>query len=490
MRKIVIPQDALNRHKETLGEALLWYLDKLANGVPIIWGKGKCDEGEKNSGSNIGKSTKGTEGENRESNKRYANYYRAENEAEKSYWRRVHDEFKIKFILTATPDVLLEFARDNKAELDKLGSKSDNFNTVVGELFAWDKFRAGEVLVKSEPIKCKVGENNKTQNAGQEVECAKITWSKDKGWSFAEFVRQLDVRYCPYCNAETVGAVDIVKREVKTTKQTGDEKIVETPKESFSAIDHILPKGDYPLLALSLYNLVPACYRCNSQFKHEEDPLEKSKLIESGGGKTGELLRLLHPYVHNIHKWFRFDYRPRTVEHLFLNEDPLTRNKEDSPLVITRKIPEGLPDRDGKRNNSIYFDVIRGYLDEFHILDSYRDLYATEINEILKMEMICTPTFVETMKGAWPGMGDEDFDLVFRRTSLDPREINKHRFAKLIIDLHKQIGDEVFLEEWGKNSDEEQSAKARREAHQAAWEARKKVIEESFHEKLSSSSAK
>lgn len=39
-------------------------------------------------------------------------------------------------------------------------------------------------------------------------------------------------------------------------------------------------------------------------------------------------------------------------------------------------------------------------------------------------------------------MEDKNFDLAFRQVSLDPREINKHRFAKLIIDLHQQIGSE------------------------------------------------
>ncbi|MBA9074726.1 hypothetical protein GGR22_002899 [Flavobacterium gossypii] len=32
-------------------------------------------------------------------------------------------------------------------------------------------------------------------------------------------------------------------------------------------LDHFLPKGNYPYFALSLYNLVPSCYACNSKFK-------------------------------------------------------------------------------------------------------------------------------------------------------------------------------------------------------------------------------
>lgn len=110
------------------------------------------------------------------------------------------------------------------------------------------------------------------------------------------------------------------------------------------------------------------------------------------------------------------------------------------------------------------------HIKAYHLLESYRDLYSVEINEILKMEMICTPTFIEAMKKVYQGITDEDFNLSFRRTSLDPREINHHRFAKLIIDLHRQIGSDGLS--FGKNGTD--AAGTEREA----WEARKRLIEE------------
>jgi len=36
-------------------------------------------------------------------------------------------------------------------------------------------------------------------------------------------------------------------------------------------LDHVLPKGEYPILALSLYNFVPCCHNCNSRFKHTKE---------------------------------------------------------------------------------------------------------------------------------------------------------------------------------------------------------------------------
>jgi len=36
-------------------------------------------------------------------------------------------------------------------------------------------------------------------------------------------------------------------------------------------LDHLLPKSDYPHFALSLYNLIPSCYTCNSKTKGAKD---------------------------------------------------------------------------------------------------------------------------------------------------------------------------------------------------------------------------
>ena len=82
-------------------------------------------------------------------------------------------------------------------------------------------------------------------------------------------------------------------------------------------------------------------------------------------------------------------------------------------------------------------------------------------------------------------MSDKDFNLAFRRTSLDPLEINKHRFGKLIIDLQKQIGYDDWPEEWETSHTVEALKKEIREVHQAAWEKRKRMIERKVRIKFS-----
>ncbi|MET0635184.1 MAG: hypothetical protein ABWZ25_04085 [Chitinophagaceae bacterium] len=60
------------------------------------------------------------------------------------------------------------------------------------------------------------------------------------------------------------------------------------------AFDHWFPKGKYPILQLSFYNLIPSCTVCNSQVKKELQ-LNTSEHF--------------HPYVRHTNKHYRLDFR-------------------------------------------------------------------------------------------------------------------------------------------------------------------------------------
>mgnify|MGYP001146860754 CR=1 FL=1 len=73
------------------------------------------------------------------------------------------------------------------------------------------------------------------------------------GWSAYDLVSLTDVSVCPYCN-----------RSFVTTLQKNGKK-------TRAVLDHYYAKTLYPYLALSLYNLIPSCYVCNSSFKGDID---------------------------------------------------------------------------------------------------------------------------------------------------------------------------------------------------------------------------
>lgn len=64
------------------------------------------------------------------------------------------------------------------------------------------------------------------------------------------FEQYIEVHTCYYCNIEFINTF---KKHNET-------------KNAFT-LDHVLEKATYPFLALSLYNLVPSCYTCNSKVK-------------------------------------------------------------------------------------------------------------------------------------------------------------------------------------------------------------------------------
>lgn len=73
------------------------------------------------------------------------------------------------------------------------------------------------------------------------------------------FEEYIDVHTCYYCN------IDFINK-FKKDKDT---------KNAFT-LDHVLEKASYPYLALSLYNLVPSCYVCNSKVKDSKIEFEYS----------------------------------------------------------------------------------------------------------------------------------------------------------------------------------------------------------------------
>lgn len=67
-------------------------------------------------------------------------------------------------------------------------------------------------------------------------------------------------RACPYCNIDTI---EIINYE--------DQKTDEEKEKALLDLDHFAPRCRFPFLALSFYNLVPSCTKCNQSFKSQLD---------------------------------------------------------------------------------------------------------------------------------------------------------------------------------------------------------------------------
>ncbi|HIP12516.1 MAG TPA: hypothetical protein EYG73_07340 [Arcobacter sp.] len=84
-------------------------------------------------------------------------------------------------------------------------------------------------------------------------ELKKIFKYENKFQSFISefFEKELETRTCYFCNIHYVNEYKVDEKEYKNE----------------FTLDHYYDKGSYPYLALSLYNLIPSCYVCNSKLK-------------------------------------------------------------------------------------------------------------------------------------------------------------------------------------------------------------------------------
>ena len=87
-----------------------------------------------------------------------------------------------------------------------------------------------------------------------------LGYSEDPFPSF-KLTQALNLKACPYCNAEDIIVQDLQDKDVHIRN---------------SELDHFYSKKYYPYLAISLYNLVPSGNICNGgNCKHEKDAMEE-----------------------------------------------------------------------------------------------------------------------------------------------------------------------------------------------------------------------
>jgi len=80
----------------------------------------------------------------------------------------------------------------------------------------------------------------------------------DKMEYYQSLIRHNDFQTCPCC-----GLIDFESFESKYRE----------------AYDHYLPKSKYPFASVNFQNLVPLCYKCNSDRKKAKDPIEGDRVV-------------------------------------------------------------------------------------------------------------------------------------------------------------------------------------------------------------------
>lgn len=198
--------------------------------------------------------------------------------------------------------------------------------------------------------------------------------------------KKLGIDCCPYCN-----------RHYTTTN------IVYTDKKVFPEFDHFYHKSEYPLLAISFYNLIPSCNVCNTHFK---------------GAKNSVRYNLFHPYTVVKPNHLNFKDFPNDVKSLYGRSGNITLqiNYNESP---TENV---------KLANSIYF---------FGIIELYERSHTDLIKDFIYKKLAFGKTYMDQLQNTYKMSFEDSYRIVFE-TNFEEEKLHKRPFSKLKKDIYNK----------------------------------------------------
>lgn len=269
---------------------------------------------------------------------------------------------------------------------------------VVKALFNYVRFGAGERLVAH----C-------DSSAG-----LYFTWDKMRKWSAWHFMLSLGTRTCSYCNAGDVFSLLLNSMLPGTPEIVAD--IGDTRRSPF---DHFWGYSDYPCLGLSLFNLVPACTRCNTNMK---------------GAKKQDIYQVIHPYLDSFDDGVRF-YA------VFERYAAISCLKErDVCVVIWPTLGmNSCRDVEKRAGASAKF---------FHLDEVYNQTYRRELLDTIRRVVSMPSAYWEDLKCRFPGIDELCLNRMLLSCSIDRSSINTERLSKLTCDLWDQLHVDTLPEEF------------------------------------------
>ncbi|MBT2666143.1 hypothetical protein J7J00_11565 [Bacillus sp. ISL-4] len=218
---------------------------------------------------------------------------------------------------------------------------------------------------------------------------------RTSGWSAYDLVSELDVCVCPYCNRSYVS---ILKSENKRTRPV---------------LDHYYAKSLYPYLALSLFNLIPSCYVCNSSFKGDTDFYRKEAI---------------YPYEEEFAEFaiFKTDFNEtEPYDYRYL----LGISKEFQISIVNNAIDKEIRD---KINTSV----------ETFALDSIYNKHQDVVRDLIRNTIINNTSRIDEIYNSFPDLFNNREDVMqsLYLNYLDKQNIGKRPLSKLTQDICKEMG--------------------------------------------------
>ncbi|MFX4284882.1 hypothetical protein ACOL3A_10015 [Aliarcobacter butzleri] len=208
------------------------------------------------------------------------------------------------------------------------------------------------------------------------------------------FEKHLNPKTCYYCN---IDYINVYEQQEKNKKEY---------KNKFT-LDHFIDKGDYPYLALSIFNLIPSCYACNSKIK-------KSVKFYSN-----EKLKNENPFLET------FDFHQKVKFKLFLDDSCKNlhiKSKDDIDITLKEQ----------------FSDMYDKYIDIFKLNERYKAHKDIVFDMIQKAELYPQSRLKELENLTsipFQQIKKDIFNLID-----ESEDLSKQPFSKLIVDMSKELG--------------------------------------------------
>ena len=200
------------------------------------------------------------------------------------------------------------------------------------------------------------------------------------------FFRELNIRTCPYCNRHYAFTLD---EDAKAAPE----------------FDHFYDKANYPLLAVSFYNLVPSCHTCN----------------HAKGNKKAKI----NPYFSGFRR--KFELQDKEGERMLLDE--IINQKKACKIGF------------GKLDDINQAEKEQGNIDTFGLQGLY-EMHDDYINEIVEKVIAYNPTVRQTLVDAFQDQAyspQQVYDFVWGRY-LNETQYENRPLLKLTKDILEQLG--------------------------------------------------
>jgi uncharacterized protein (TIGR02646 family) len=203
--------------------------------------------------------------------------------------------------------------------------------------------------------------------------------TKKDEYNAYDLMKDLNIKSCPYCN-----------RNYTFTVVDEEDELLRAD------IDHFYEKSEYPILALSFYNLIPSCLECNRTLK---------------GSSPFKIDTHIHPYSDDFNFKVKFDYR----------------------YTSANKIKIDIKSKDPKAINSIK---------DLKLKEIYNEGYTDIVQELIQKSQIYNESYIDELYQNYEGTlfkNREDLLRLINCGYINDEDIDKRPLSKLIKDISEEL---------------------------------------------------